>query len=60
MKHFIDISNLSKERLISLLNASIQNKNKSISKEKLNKVVGLFFEKNSTRTRLSFELAINQ
>ena len=60
MKYFIDISNLSKERLISLLNASIQNKNKSISKEKLNKVVGLFFEKNSTRTRLSFELAINQ
>ena len=59
MKHFIDISNLSKERLISLLNASIQNKNKSISNEKLNKVVGLFFEKNSTRTRLSFELAIN-
>ena len=60
MKHFIDISNLNKERLISLLNASIQNKNKTISKEKLNKVVGLFFEKNSTRTRLSFELAINQ
>ena len=60
MKHFIDISNLSKERLISLLNASIQNKNSSISKENLNKVIGLFFEKNSTRTRLSFELAINQ
>ena len=60
MKHFIDISNLSKERLISILNASIQNKNESNSKEKLNKVIGLFFEKNSTRTRLSFELAINQ
>ena len=60
MKHFIDISNLSKERLISILNISIQNKNKSISKEKLNKVIGLFFEKNSSRTRLSFELAINQ
>ena len=60
MKHFIDISNLSKERLIGILNASIQNKNENISKEKLNKVIGLFFEKNSTRTRLSFELAINQ
>ena len=60
MKHFIDISNLSNERLISILNASIQNKNKSFSTEKLNKVIGLFFEKNSTRTRLSFELAINQ
>ena len=60
MKHFIDISNLSEERLISLLNASIQNKHKSISNEKLNRVIGLFFEKNSTRTRLSFELAINQ
>ena len=60
MKHFIDISNLSKERLISLLNTSIQNKNRSISKEKLNKVIGLFFEKDSTRTRLSYELAINQ
>ena len=60
MKHFIDISNLSNERLISILNASIQNKNKSFSTEQLNKVIGLFFEKNSTRTRLSFELAINQ
>ena len=60
MKHFIDISNLSKERLIGILNASIQNKNENISKEKLYKVMGLFFEKNSTRTRLSFELAINQ
>ena len=60
MKHFIDISNLSKEKLISLLNSSIQSKNRSISKEKLYKVIGLFFEKNSTRTRLSFELAINQ
>ena len=60
MKHFIDISNLSKERLINILNASIQNKNANISKEKLDKVIGLFFEKNSTRTRLSFELAINQ
>ena len=60
MKHFIDISNLSKERLISILNASIQNKRKSILKEKPNKVIGLFFEKNSTRTRMSFELAINQ
>ena len=60
MKHFIDISNLSKERLISILNASIQNKRKSISNEKPDRVIGLFFEKNSTRTRLSFELAINQ
>ena len=60
MKHFIDISNLSKERLINILNASIQNKNANISKKKLDKVIGLFFEKNSTRTRLSFELAINQ
>ena len=60
MRHFIDISNLSKQRLISILNASIQNKRKSISNEKPNKLIGLFFEKNSTRTRLSFELAINK
>ena len=60
MKHLIDISDLSKERIIRLLNDSIQNKKQSSSKVTLDKVIGLFFEKNSTRTRLSFELAINQ
>ncbi len=62
MKNFIDIKELSKSELISLLNNAIQNKkSKTILQNNLSgKNLVLFFEKKSTRTRLSFDIAIKQ
>ena len=62
MKNFIDIKDLSKSELISLLDNAIQNKrSKTTIQNYLNgKNLVLFFEKKSTRTRLSFDIAIKQ
>ena len=62
MKNFIDIKDLSKSELISLLDNAIQNKrSKTTIQNYLNgKNLVIFFEKKSTRTRLSFDIAIKQ
>ena len=62
MKNFIDIKDLSKSELISLLDNAIQNKrSKTAIQNYLNgKNLVIFFEKKSTRTRLSFDIAIKQ
>ena len=62
MKNFIDIKELSKSELNSLLDNALQNKrSKKITQNNLNgKNLVLFFEKKSTRTRLSFDIAIKQ
>ena len=62
MKNFIDIKDLSKCELISLVDNAIQNKrSKTTIQNYLNgKNLVLFFEKKSTRTRLSFDIAIKQ
>ncbi len=62
MKNFIDIKDLSKSELISLLDNALQNKrSKTTMQNHLNgKNLVLFFEKKSTRTRLSFDIAIKQ
>ena len=59
MKNFIDIKDFTAEEITELLNSAIENKNQNAISEKLlsGKNLILFFEKNSTRTRLSFELA---
>ena len=54
MKNLFNISDLSKENLLSI----IDKKKDSPSLE--NKNIGLIFEKYSTRTRLSFTVGINQ
>jgi len=59
MKKLLNISDLSKEDFFSILNFS----NSIIPFEEKclkNKNIGLIFEKNSTRTRLSFQVGINQ
>ena len=59
MKNLLNISDLSKNDFDSILNLakSIKPYNEDCLK---NKNIGLIFEKNSTRTRLSFQVGINQ
>ena len=67
MRHFTDITDISKEDMFSILNHT--KKGKNILKEKgvfglrkslENKTIAMIFEKPSTRTRVSFEVGINQ
>ena len=63
MKNFIDIKELSKSELTSLLDNALQNKRSKrtrIQNHLNGKNLLLFFEKKSTRTRLSFDIAIKQ
>ena len=62
MKNFIDIKDLSKSGLTSLLDNALQNKRSktTIQNHLKGKNLILFFEKKSTRTRLSFDIAIKQ
>ena len=62
MKNFIDIKDFTAEEITELLNLAIENKNQNTISEKIlsGKNLILFFEKNSTRTRLSFDLAVKQ
>jgi len=61
MKNFISID-LSDEDILPFLHSAIENKKKGLphTRPLEGKNIILFFEKNSTRTRLSFELAIKQ
>ena len=63
MKNFIDIKHISKEEILNLIQKAIKRKNSSterISNFAQNKVLALIFEKQSTRTRLSFDIAMKQ
>jgi len=62
VKNFIDIKDFTAEEINALLNSAIENKNQNLSSEEIlsGKNLILFFEKNSTRTRLSFDLAVKQ
>ena len=62
MKNFVDINDFTAVEINALLNSAIENKNHNLSSDEIlsGKNVILFFEKNSTRTRLSFDLAVKQ
>ena len=59
IKNLLDIKDLSKEDFHQIILYAQQLNSKSLPILK-NKNIGLIFEKNSTRTRLSFQVGINQ
>ena len=61
MKHFLNLESLSPEELKGILEeALILKKTKAPSNDLEGKFLALIFEKASTRTRVSFEVAMNQ
>ena len=62
MKNFIDIKDFSKEEILRWIDLAIKSKKNATYDPKItaNKVLALIFEKQSTRTRLSFDVAIKQ
>ena len=60
-KNFLNLKDLSKNDLEKIIENSISLKGSSVNTELLNgKYISLIFEKPSTRTRVSFEVAMNQ
>ncbi len=64
MKHFLTLSDFSKEELLEIINLSIKIKKQTKQKEFVpylqKQTLGMIFEKSSTRTRVSFEVGIYQ
>ena len=60
-KNFLNLRDVSKEDLEKIIENSMSLKGSSVNTELLNgKYISLIFEKSSTRTRVSFEVAMNQ
>ena len=60
-KNFLNLRDLSKKDLEKIIENSMSLKGSSVDTELLNgKYISLIFEKSSTRTRVSFEVAMNQ
>ena len=61
MKNLLNLSDLSREECLKIINSAIERKiNKKQSTKAKDKALAMIFEKSSTRTRISFELAIKQ
>ena len=60
MPNFIDLKDLTKDQLIDLISLSLKWKKNNCAKFMKDKNVVLIFEKPSLRTRISFEVGINQ
>jgi ornithine carbamoyltransferase len=60
-KHFLNFESFSRKDLIHIIDRAIEIKSKSESSNILDKkTLGLIFQKPSTRTRVSFEVAMNK
>ncbi len=63
-RHFLAVSDLSREEILALLRRAVELKEKRIAgiphAPAAGKILGLLFEKPSTRTRISFEAAMFQ
>ncbi|AFV23288.1 ornithine carbamoyltransferase [Methanolobus psychrophilus R15] len=63
MKHLISMADLSQEEIIEILDVATDLKEKRVKGKVTdllkNKSIGMIFEKSSTRTRVSFEVAMN-
>ena len=58
--NFLSSLDLSTEEVIHILELATKLKNKDLSFELKNKVLGLIFDKSSTRTRVSFQVAMSR
>ena len=59
-KNFLSSSDLTREELLSILDLAEKFKSKQLTLEFKNKVLGLIFDKSSTRTRVSFQVAMSR
>ena len=60
-KHFLNFENFSKQDLVHIIDRAIEIKSKSETSNLFDKkTLGLIFQKPSTRTRVSFEVAMNK
>ena len=57
---FLSSSDLSREEVLHTLELAINFKNKKINVDLKDKVLGLIFDKSSTRTRVSFQVAMSR
>ena len=59
-KHFLNFEKISNQEFVSIIERGIELKNSNETKKTLKgKILGLVFEQPSTRTRVSFEVGIN-
>ena len=59
-KSFLSIDDFDSYQISSLIDLAIQIKNKKVNFDFSNRVLGLIFEKSSTRTRVSFQVAMQR
>ena len=60
-KHFLNLKDLTKTEILDLVNQAIDLKGSEENSDYLHgKYLALMFEKSSTRTRVSFEVAMSQ
>ena len=58
--HFLSSLDLSTDEFLHILDLANNFKNNNLNIEFKNKVLGLIFDKSSTRTRVSFQVAMNR
>tara|TARA_Y100000589_G_scaffold25180_1_gene20834 strand:+ start:214 stop:1137 length:924 start_codon:yes stop_codon:yes gene_type:complete len=59
-KHFLSSADLTKEEILHIYNLAFLFKKKDLDINLKNKVLGLIFDKSSTRTRISFQVAMSR
>jgi len=59
-KNFLSSLDLSREEIVQILDLAKKFKNKDLNIKLKNKVLGLIFDKSSTRTRVSFQVAMSR
>ena len=59
-KNFLSSLDISTEEVLNLLELANNLKNKDLKLQLKNKVLGLIFDKSSTRTRVSFQVAMSR
>ena len=59
-KNFLSSLDISKKEFLDILDLAMNFKNKTLELKFNNKVLGLIFDKSSTRTRVSFQVAMSR